>query len=286
MKTLRSLGRAGLVWVVFVITQAIAGLIVPMKAIPGASSSGWWLLSTFIAALTLTVVALRSGWRGWRAAAAVALIPLAIHLANLVEGLVFLKNAPLEFAPLMLMAVIAYAMALPALLLVFGGGSRTLAPAAETSGFSAGGMLWRFLVCDFSYLILYYTAGMIIYSSFAFVRAFYQTQGGPPPAAQIMALQLLLRGPLFVGLCVLLSAMVRLPRAANALAVGIAFTLLSGVVPLIMPNPVFPDAVRWVHFGEVVSSNLVFGSIVGWLWRRPLLVARAEAATLPEPLPV
>jgi hypothetical protein len=36
-----------------------------------------------------------------------------------------------------------------------------------------------------------------------------------------------------------------------------------------MPNPYFPDSVRWVHFFEVTSSNFVFGAIVGWLWGQP-----------------
>jgi hypothetical protein len=48
-----------------------------------------------------------------------------------------------------------------------------------------------------------------------------------------------------------------------------------------MPNPVFPDSVRWVHFCEVTSSNFAFGAIVAWLWGQPKLVqspALAQAA--------
>src|ERR1700730_16747097 len=49
------------------------------------------------------------------------------------------------------------------------------------------------------------------------------------------------------------------------------FTFLSGVAPLLMPNPFFPDSVRWVHFCEVTSENFVFGVIVAWLWGKPTL---------------
>lgn len=72
--------------------------------------------------------------------------------------------------------------------------------------------------------------------------------------------------------------MIGLPRWKGALAVGLAFTLLSGVAPLVMPNPYFPDAVRWVHFGEVVSSNFVFGALVGLIWGKPRLTVAPQAA--------
>jgi hypothetical protein len=52
---------------------------------------------------------------------------------------------------------------------------------------------------------------------------------------------------------------------------------IGGVMSLLAPNPLFPDAVRFVHLAEVTSSNLVFGALVGWmLWR--------EAAVQEAPL--
>ena len=41
-----------------------------------------------------------------------------------------------------------------------------------------------------------------------------------------------------------------------------------------------------VHFGEVVSSNLVFGAIVGWLWGRARAVEPAQEVSPRAPLPV
>ena len=84
---------------------------------------------------------------------------------------------------------------------------------------------------------------------------------------QLIALQLLVRGPVFVACCLLLVRMLGLPGSKAALAVGTAFALVSGVAPLMVPNPFLPDAVRWVHFAEVVSSNLVFGAVVVWIWK-------------------
>jgi hypothetical protein len=125
--------------------------------------------------------------------------------------------------------------------------------------------LWKFAVSDLAYSLLYLTAGLIV---FPYVKDFYATQH-IPAMTTILALQMLLRGPMFIALCLLLVRMLGLPRFAGALAVGAVFTILSGVAPLLMPNAFFPDAVRWAHFCEVTSSNFVFGAIVGWLWGQP-----------------
>ena len=103
------------------------------------------------------------------------------------------------------------------------------------------------------------------------MRSFYATQT-LPSTGTIVGLQLLVRGPLFTLLCLLLTRMLGMPRLSGALAVGLLFTVLSGIAPLLMPNPYFPDAVRWVHFCEVVSENFIFGAMVAWLWGQPKVV--------------
>ena len=132
---------------------------------------------------------------------------------------------------------------------------------------SAGERAWKFAVSDFSYLFLYYAAGTII---FPYVKDFYATQH-LPSTGTLVALQLLIRGPVFVVLCLAITRMLGLSRITGALAAGAIFTLLTGVAPLLIPSPVFPDSVRWLHFAEVTSSNFVFGAIVGWLWGQPKL---------------
>ena len=82
----------------------------------------------------------------------------------------------------------------------------------------------------------------------------------------------MLQGRMFILLALALTRMLNLPRLSGALAVGVVFTLLTGAAPLLIPNSVFPDTVRWAHFCEVTSSNFVFGAIVAWLWGKPELV--------------
>jgi hypothetical protein len=76
--------------------------------------------------------------------------------------------------------------------------------------------------------------------------------------------------------------MLRLNGWSAALSVGLTFTILSGVATLILPNPFFPDAVRWAHFCEVTSSNFVFGCVVGLVWGKPATAtARAKLTAQP-----
>jgi hypothetical protein len=184
---------------------------------------------------------------------------MAIQLMNLVEGLAFLTHVSLPWRRLMLMTLLAYILALPLWRLLFGRNERT----ASTPAAPYAGAVWRLLVSAAVYVLLYLGAGMII---FPFVKSFYATQI-LPGLGSIIALQFFLRGPLFVALCLLLQRGLRIEGAAGHLAVGIAFTLLSGVAPMIAPNPFFPDAIRWVHLGEITVSNFLLGVFVSWLWK-------------------
>jgi hypothetical protein len=266
MKVSNAFWRALLVFVALCAIQMIVGLLVPMKPVAIPHFLPWWLLTNAVIVAALTVVAVHTEWRGWRLGLALAAIPLIIESVNLLEGVVFLTNSQVEWGKILLQAVISAALIVPVWMLLFG--RRTDVPQEHShpiASKSRGERAWKFVVSDFAYILLYLTAGFII---FPYVKDFYATQH-VPAMRTIVALQLLVRGPIFIVLCLGLVRMLGLPRLAGALAVGAVFTVLSGVAPLLMPNPYFPDAVRWVHFGEVTSSNFVFGAIVGWLWGQP-----------------
>jgi len=260
--------RAVVVFVAVGFIQVVVGMLVPMKTAPGPNILPWLFLTNAVVVTALCIVAVRAEWRGWKLGVAVAAIPLVIASVNLLEATIFLKNAPLEFGRIFVHTVLSAALIVPVWFVLFGRRD-DVAPEhyhpmqAKTPGERA----WKFVVSDLTYLFLYYGTGMIIYP---YVKDFYATQT-LPSLGTIVALQLLVRGPVFVLLCVALTRMLGMPRLTGALTVGLVFTLLSGVAPLLMPNPFFPDAVRWVHFCEVTSENFVFGVIVAWLWGQPML---------------
>jgi hypothetical protein len=268
MKLSQSVLRGALALVGMVVVQFIAGVLVPIKAPPVPHMLEWLLLSNVVIAAALTVAAVRSDWRGWQLGAAIAAVPFAITSVDLLEGFVFLTHSPLPWNRLFANAIVSAILIIPVWTVTFGRRERG---AEHYHPIRAKGRVeraWKFLLSDFSYLFLYYFAGMII---FPFVKDFYATQH-LPSSGTIVALQLLIRGPVFVVVCIALTRMLGLGRLKGAIVIGALFTLISGVAPLVMPNPVFPDSVRWVHFCEVVSENFVFGAIVAWLWGQPQVI--------------
>jgi hypothetical protein len=143
--------RALLAFVGFVVIQIITGMLVPMKPVALPHIFQWMLLSNAVVVTSLSIVAVRTKWRGWKMGAAVASIPLSVRKR-------FLRHA-------------AFAL---------DGRNGRVASDNPRAG-----------VCTS-------------------VRRFTRMLG--------------------------------LPRLSGALAVGAVFTLLSGVAPLLMPNPFFPDS--------------------------------------------
>ena len=266
MKQFNVILRAGFVFVAVCILQMVVGILVPMKPVSAPHLMEWLLLINAVNVGTLTVVAVRTEWRGWRLGLAVAAILLLIQSVNLLEGTVFLTHTDLQWGRIFVYTLISACLTVPVWMLAFGRREATLAEHYHPiAAIARPERAWKFALSDFTYLLLYYGTGLII---FPYVKDFYATQH-LPSAGTIVLLQLLIRGPVFVLVCLGLTRMLGLPRFTGALAVGLVFTLLSGVAPLLMPNPVFPDSVRWVHFCEVTSENFVFGAIVGWLWGQP-----------------
>lgn len=275
MKLSQIIVRGVLAFIGIIVAEMIGGVLVPVEAPAAPHLFEWLMLVNAMTAAALTILAVRSDWRGWQLGTALAAIPFVISTANIIEGSIFLKNSHLPWEKLFLHSLSSAILMVPVWTLLFGrreGASPHYHP-IQSKG--RGERAWKFAISDLSYIVLYYAAGMII---FPFVRDFYATQQLPSPGT-IVALQLLIRGPIFVVLCLGITRMLGLPRLTGALTVGSLFTLLSGVAPLLIPNPYFPDAVRWVHFCEVVSVNFVFGAFVAWLWGQPAaFIARHSLA--------
>ncbi len=255
-----------LAFVAIAIIQVVAGRMVPMKPVPIPHFAIWMLLSLAVTVAALSAVAARAEWQGGRLGAAVSAIPLAIFSINLIEALVFLPNTQLEWGKISLYTLVAAVLGVPVWAFLFG--RRTDASGDHYRPIrsqSRGELLWKFVLCDLLYVFLYFAVGAMI---FPYVKDFYATQRLPSNGA-IAALQFFVRGPLFILLALAITRMLGLPRLSGALAVGLVFTLLTGVATLLVPNPVFPDSVRWAHFCEVTSEQFVFGAVVAWLWGPP-----------------
>jgi hypothetical protein len=253
-------------WAALVVAQMIAGMLVPARIAAAANTVPWFLISNILVAAVLVFVAVRSDWRGWRLAAALSTIPLVLSVSNNIEGKLFLTSFAIRWAWVVGYPLVAAALAFPLWLLIFGKGQERAEANYRPFHFrSTGQRIWRFALSALAYACLYFLAGMIV---IPYVRDFYATQT-LPPAGMLFALQLFVRGPAYVVICLLLVRMLGLSGRTGALAVGLVFTTVNGIAPLLIPNGVFPDYVRWAHFFEVTSSNLLFAAFVAWLWREP-----------------
>lgn len=275
MNAPKTIVRLALAWIALAAAQMGVGMLVHVNAPTPPNQLPWMMVSNALVVLSLGTAALRSDWRDWRLLRTLFLIPVLIALVNFLEGIVFLPNIGMDWRGAIVFELLSTAVAALLWLVIFRGAPVPAAPLdSPIPHRSLGQKIGRFALCSACYVLLYFVAGMIV---FPYVRDFYATQR-IPGTGQLVALQFFVRGPVFILVCLTLLRMFRLPHLSGALAVGLAFTLLSGVSVLIMPNPFFPDAVRWAHFCEVSSSNFVFGFVVGWVWGQAQRVSHLAAA--------
>ena len=269
-----------LAWIALLAAQMVAGILIHTNTPVMPNIFRWLMLSNAVVVVALGAAALRSEWKGWRLGLALFSIPVVIAAVNMLEGVIFLTNAKIDWRGIFLLTVVGYAFA-AALWAVIFNRKPVLASAGDWAipSRTFPQKLWRFAFCCAAYVCLYILAGLIV---FPYVREYYATQH-IPSMGQIVLLQFFVRGPVFVVICLVLLRMFRLNGWSGALSVGLAFTILSGVATLILPNPFFPDSVRWAHFCEVTSSNFVFGCVVGLVWGKPA-TATAKAKLTAQPV--
>jgi hypothetical protein len=262
MKNAAFLRSTALAWIALEVLRVAATFVIPAANAPGLAQMAWAAASDLIAVAAMACVAPHADWRGYRLGCALVAVPVLVALVNIVEGVYYLPDAHLDAPRLVAQAVIAFALAAPIW-------SRLFTPLATgTANFHpigsrrAWGAIWRFMVSDIAYLVIYLAGGFAI---LPLVRDYYATRALPSPGV-IFGLQLLLRGPLFVLASLLLIRMLGMPRWKGAAAVGAAFAVVSGVAPLMVPTPYIPDAIRWVHFFEVSITNFLFGALVAAMW--------------------
>jgi hypothetical protein len=247
------------------VLQAASGAIlgpVDIEVPPGILP--WMLASNVLIAGVLAWIARRAAWTGWRLAAALFVIAYGIgHVNGLIDAYAFdLFDRAGQLRQLAVHLAVPALLFAPVLVLLSGRWSQPGAAAAELPERSAIAWLGRFAACCVVYVLLYFIAGTVI---FPYVQEFY-AQRTLPSSLTIIGLQLFVRAPIFAVIGFLIVRMVPASRSEHALMVATAMSLLGGAAPLLVPNPFFPDAVRWAHFLEVVPSNFAFGFITGLLF--------------------
>lgn len=122
--------------------------------------------------------------------------------------------------------------------------------------------IWRSALGIFLYLIFYLGAGMVLQMSYPELMDFYSDK---IPPFDVMILTQFPRGLLFVIIAILILRSLKLSNLKKAVLIGLIFSVLGGIAPLIPPNDLMPSNIRLVHGIEVGISNFLYGFIISFL---------------------
>lgn len=225
--------------------------------------SAWRLiLAHLLTASVLAYAAWSARAHGWRLAAAVFLLFFVLSYFNtLDEGVLFLELSPSLVLGALIVGLLTSAAVAGLLVWLMGKGSAAEpSDAPSFAARSAGGWLWRLVAGDFAYVLLYFAAGLIV---FPFVKDFYADKTLPGPGTMI--LMQLFRALVYIAAALPIARMIPEGRRA-ALALGLAFSILGGVAPLLPDNPLMPPHIRFAHTLEIGVSNFIFGVVLALLF--------------------
>jgi hypothetical protein len=129
---------------------------------------------------------------------------------------------------------------------------------------------WRLAIAPPLYVVCYLGAGMLVWP---FIADYYQARP-MPSLGPVVALQII-RGLAFGAIVFLIVRECDGGRSERAVVAGLALAVLGGAAPLVMPNPLMPEAIRLAHLFEVVPSIFGFATILAWALTRPRRAALA-----------
>jgi hypothetical protein len=252
---------------VFVLTllQIVLGLIFGIEE--DLRGMGWILLSNLLIVVILAYTIVRSESHGLKLAGTVFLMFFGIYVFNTqIEALFFQLQIPrIETIKMISEGLLVALLISPAIVFLM---NRMQKPVSNVESFprphlSIIGYVWRFILCDVSYVILYCIAGAII---LPYVQDFYSDLAQTPALGKILIMQLL-RGLIYVIVVLPVIRMINAKRLEIALLVGLQLSVLGGIAPLLPPNPYMPPEIRLVHGIEIGISNFIYGAIIGFLFK-------------------
>ena len=238
------------------------------------------VFTSFLITVVFTYLILRSRWSGRKLVGAlvVAFYGLMTVISQ-IESVVYLQHRlPAEMIPkLFIMGAVVAVLFCPLAVLILGKRKEemTASLANVRLVMPPGEWVWKLAMIAVAYLILYFTFGYYVAWKSPEVQAYY---GGTDPGTFFAQIGYIwhttpwmfpfqaFRGILWLVFVLPVVRMLKGRSWETALAIAILFSVWSA--QLILPNPFMPRGVAMAHLLETVSSNLIFGWIVGWLFSR------------------
>jgi hypothetical protein len=243
-----------------------ASRVFPPADVPWLVLMAWFVLSCLLTAAVLVYVTVRSRWTGTQLMCAVFVAFFGIRtFVNISQAFLLVPHVmtPPRAAVLAAHGFLVALMFSFVLVLVTGRLGATLVLESPRLHLPAREWLGKLVVCTVAYCGLSVLAQAVAASR---LPDFY-ARGGMVPWWE--------RAMLYTGRALLLVAFV-LPvvkmlkggRWEAALAVGLLFCILGGLVPLMVPGGTIEDAVRYTFMVTGGTTDLLYGLLVGYLFSR------------------
>ena len=222
----------------------------------------WGLVSNIFVVAILSFYVSHATLRGLRLSFSVfALYFIIGHFNILIEAYIFNVTDRAETVKQILQGLITATVFSPIIVYIFNkwDGQTAL---LKFENRSIIGWVWRVILGVFLYIVFYLVAGMILQAAYPGLMDFYKDK---LPPLDLMLLTQFPRGFLFVVIAILILRTSRLKLIKRAVLVGLVFSILGGIAPLIPPNELMPNDIRLVHGFEVGISNFLYGLVLGYL---------------------
>ncbi|MGB5394732.1 MAG: hypothetical protein WBN16_10825 [Lutimonas sp.] len=222
----------------------------------------WLFLSDLMVVFLLCLVAINNRYDSYKLIAIIFMIFFGVGSFNiLIEAYIF--NVTDQTETLQQILLNAFEMAIFSIFFI-----KFIVKKSDSQSISFerrkfGSWLWRIFSGNILYLFLYILAGMILYLSMPRLNEFYGDK--IPPMELIIKTQIFLRAFVFMAIAVLINRTVVLPKYQKAVLVGLVFSVIGGIAPLIVPNELMPQFVRIGHGYEVGISNFLYGFLLSLL---------------------
>ena len=260
---MRDVGRVLAATLGYIVLQGLTGALL-LRSLPPFQAphlEAWAAFSALLIAAVMVVLG-RHLARGWARPAVLAAVACGLHEINLLEAGFFALAIPRPVLWLLVLSGLVNGVGLALIVHALAGAGAATGPRRARA---AGAWATRLLATDLGYVATYFTAGVAIAP---YVLPFYGDH--VPPFGAIIAMQVF-RGLVLSGIVVLLAERCAGGRGRHALLSALAWGVIGGVAPLLIPNPFMPDAVRFAHMVEVGISNPI------WAAAAALLLSRARS---------
>ncbi len=278
----RLLGAAVAMFIAFMLSAMVSGADAAQLTPEEATLSGQMvLLVSFINALVLSYLALRSRWHGWKLVGALFVTQYGIEtFMSQVETVVFNQTLQLTVEQVVTVFVSGLLRALifaPLAVWILGKmrpAKSADVPSTHRLAFSSLEWVKRLSLLAGLYVVVYFIFGYFVAWQSAELRQFYSGSSEILPFFThmvgvlrddpMLALIQFVRGYLWVLVVLPLVFMFKGGKLETTFALALSLSVLLSSL-ILFPNPYMPEPIRMAHFYELMSSMIAFGGLVGWV---------------------